>query len=68
MVIGRVDLNESERQQLSTSIPLLLHELRTRNRRASEMALLSDFGILKCTNFHDHVYGLLSLAVNGHCY
>jgi hypothetical protein len=54
--------------ELDLSIPSRVQELRTGLRRASLMALLSDYGSLKCADFHDRVYGLLSLAINGHRY
>jgi hypothetical protein len=47
------------------SIRFRLDELRTETRRPSLMALMADFGALKCTDFHDHVYGPGSLAIQG---
>jgi hypothetical protein len=65
-IIHDVHTDENEKQQLVTSIPFRIDELRTGTRRTSLMALIADFGALKCKNFHDHVYGLRSLAIHGH--
>jgi hypothetical protein len=65
-VIHDVHTDENEKQQLVTSIPFRLDELRTETRRTSLMVLIADFGALKCKEFHDHVYGLRSLAFHGH--
>ncbi|KAL6240619.1 hypothetical protein RBB50_012446 [Rhinocladiella similis] len=61
-------LSQDQQDELSLSIPFRVQELRTGQRRASLVALLSDYGSQKCRDFHDHVHGLLSIAINGHRY
>jgi hypothetical protein len=62
------DLSPSEQYMLGAHIPSRLNDMRTGRRRSSLAALLSDFAQSRCTDFHDKVYGLLSLAYNGHYY
>ncbi len=59
--IHHVHTDENEKQQLVTSIPFRLDELRMGTRRTPLMALMADFGALECKDFHDHVMGYVHL-------
>lgn len=65
VLIDHVHRDENEKQQLVKSIPFRIDALRTETQRTSSMAQMADFGALKCKDFHDHVYGLHSLAIHG---
>lgn len=45
-----------------------LQDVRKGTRRSTLAALVSDFSSSQCSDFHDKVYGLLSLLQNGHRY
>lgn len=63
--------NSNSQSGLPLSVPqalTYLQDVRKGTRRSTLAALVSDFSSSQCSDFHDKVYGLLSLLQNGHRY